>query len=312
MRGPADGGAERDLAALVARWGGDPATLAPLRRGESAVYHFRSGGAGRILRVTADAHRTRAAIEAELAFVDFAAARGLSVARAVPASSGDRVAGVTDGGGERFHAVAFEEMPGRHFAYRSPDVDRPLFTRWGRTMGALHAASREFHPPAERRRHAWHEDPVMRCAADRLPASEGAARREGELVHAWLAARPATAEGFGLIHGDFERTNFLLDGERLHLFDFDDACYHWYLADVAHALWAFRGAPPDERRRFLAWMLEGYREHAPVPDDAAEALSWLVRMRSLALFVHHRLGTGGADPGWAERMRAGFETPFRW
>jgi len=266
-----------------------------------------------VLRLTADAHRTRAQIEAELDFVAFVAARGVSAALPVPSAAGALVerAGGGRGGGDALHAVAFEQLPGRHFAYRSPDVGRPLFARWGRAMAALHEASRAYRPPPGRRRHAWHEDAVMRCAVDGLPPDETAARREHERVHGWLASRPAEPPHFGLIHGDFERTNFLLDGDRLHVLDFDDACYHWYLADVAHALWAFRGAEPDERRRFLDWLAEGYGAGPAAPLDP-EAVSWFVRMRSLALFAHHARSPGGADPAWAARMRAGFEQPVRW
>jgi amicoumacin kinase len=313
---------ERFAATLPMFWGGDAATLEPLRQGESQVYRFRAAGGGgerRILRLTSDAHRVRSQLEAELEFVTFVRTRGVSAAPPLRSGAGEEVVTVALAAGGVVHAVAFEEMPGRHFAYRSPDIDRPLFARWGRAMGTLHAASRAFRPAAGRpRRHRWSEDEVLRCGAGALPPSEDAARREHERLHGWLATLPETPESFGLIHGDFERTNFLLDGdERLHVFDFDDACYHWYLADAAHALWAFRGAAPDERRRFLGWFLDGYREGGGVDsaafDDVAETVGRFVRLRSLALFVHH-LRRGSASEAWAERMRAWLAAAerFRW
>jgi Ser/Thr protein kinase RdoA (MazF antagonist) len=285
-----------------------------VKHGANAVYEFQTANARLFLRVTPDRHRNRIQVEAELDFVDFVASRGVCAARALPSDSGAVVETVEGSGGELWHAVAFAAAPGRHFQFFTRDIDRPLFRAWGLAMGALHSASRHFTPVPGRQRLSWSEFDTTRCDVTMLPPLESAARREHARVTEWLATRVSTPASWGLIHGDFERTNFVLDGTTLRVYDFDDACYHWYLADVAHALWAFRGAPADDRRRFLAWFLEGYREWCSVDDNVRDELSWLVRLRSLSLFVH-RLYTSAApvlNRQWGRRMRAAFDEPFSW
>jgi len=305
-----------DVAALAARWNAAEGTLGLVRDGENAVYELRSGDARRFLRLTEDRHRSREQLEAELEFVHFVTSRGLAAASAVPSAGGEWVETADAADGSIWHAVVFAAVPGRHFRYFSLDIDRPLFRRWGSAMGRLHTLSREFGPATSRRRPPWTAQDTTRCDDAMLPATETEARREHARIAEWLASRERTRASWGLIHGDFERTNFVCDGTTLWLYDFDDACYHWYLADVAHALWAFRGAPAADRGHYLAWFLEGYREQCDAAVDVAdvrEDLSWFVRLRSLSLFLRSiRSGAAGPAGPWERRMRAGFEEPFRW
>ncbi len=303
-----------DLPNVIARWKGTPGTLAHVRDGANAVYEFRVGSARLFLRLTRNAHRSRDQLEAELDFVRYLASRGVAVARPVSSVNDAWVERAAAADGELWHAVAFAAAPGCHFRYFSGDIDRPLFRAWGAAIGALHAASREFVPASSRRRPSWTEQDTTCCDDTRLASAETEARREHVRVAEWLASRGATAQSWGLIHGDFGRTNFRLDGNTVHVYDFDDACYHWYMADIAHALWAFRHAPPAERERFLMWFLDGYREHSPVDADARVQLSWFVRLRSLSLFIHHRRAgsRGRSSVEWERRQRAAFAQPFWW
>lgn len=307
-----------DPASLVPRWRGAPHTLEHVRDGANAVYRFCAGETRLVLRLTEGRHRNRGQLEAEVDFVRFVTSRGVAAASPVPTVDGGWVETLTSGDAtSAWHAVAFTWVRGCHFKFFTADVDRPLFCVWGRTMGRLHAASREFVPAAGRRRVPWTEQDTTRCDVPRLPPSETAAGREYTRLTEWLQSLGSTPANWGLIHGDFERTNFVLDGSTLRLYDFDDACYHWYVADIAHALWAFRTAPISDRGRFLSWFLEGYAEHSAVDANVRENLSWLVRLRSLSLFAHRvRAGaTSGrsvTDELWARRMRADFEKPFSW
>lgn len=308
-----------DAARVVRRWKGAPHTLEHVRNGANAVYRFRAGETPLVLRLTEDRHRDRAQLEAELDFIRFVSARGVASADPVPTIDGDWVETLTrDDAGGVLHATAFNWVSGAPFRFFTADVDRPLFHAWGRAMGRLHAASRDFMPAAGRRRVAWTEQDTTRCDAARLPPSETAAHREHTRLTEWLESLGSTPAAWGLIHGDFERTNFVLDGTTPRLFDFDDACYHWYLADIAHALWAFRAAPPADRGRFLEWFLEGYREESAADAFVREHLSWLIRLRSLSLFAC-RVQAGAArderpltGEHWVRRMRAEFEKPFSW
>lgn len=304
----------RHIESFIAAWHGTPRSLRLLRNGANSVYEFRSPRQRLVVRVTDDRHRTRNQLDAELNFIGSLASRGVPVAYPVPSDRGAMVETLEHDDGALWHAVVFPLLPGRHFRYFSSDIDRPLFHAWGAAMGKLHAASRAFVLAASQQRPSWSQQDSTCCDLARLPATETAARREYGRVVEWLAARSMTLSSWGLIHGDFERTNFVIDSGGLGIFDFDDACYHWYLADVAHALWAFRHAPPRDRDRFLRWFVESYSDHCTLEADVREQLSWFVRLRSLSLFVLRLQGDARSVPDerWRARLRADFDTPFRW
>jgi Ser/Thr protein kinase RdoA (MazF antagonist) len=299
---------------FIAAWRGVPRSLRHLRDGANSVYEFQSPRQRLVVRVTDDRHRTWHQLEAELSFIGFVASRGIPVAHPVLSVRGAQVETLEDEDGAPYHGVVFPLLPGRHFRFFSSDIDRPLFRAWGAEMGKLHAASREFVPPASPRRPSWAQQDSTCCDAARLPASETAARREYARVMEWLATHSKTPSSWGLIHGDFERTNFVIGSEGFGIYDFDDACYHWYLADVAHALWAFRHAPPSDRERFLRWFVEGYFDHCTLEAEVREHLSWFVRLRSLSLFADALQGHARPVPDerWQKRLRTDFGTPFRW
>ena len=302
------------VARIVAQWAATPRSLAHIRDGENVVYSFDAGSSRLFLRLTRDLHRSRAQLEAELDFVCFVASCGVAAALPVPSEHGALIETLQAENGAVWHAVTFLAAPGRHFRYFTSDIGRPLFHAWGTAMGALHSASRRFEPRKGRRRPVWREQDTTSCDLDRVPAGETEALREHARVGEWLASLPIGSESWGLIHGDFERTNVLLDGETLRVFDFDDACYHWYVADVANALWAFRAAPPDDRHRFLAWFLEGYGERCGVDGDVREQMSWFIRLRSLSLFINrrHQAQARGAMTDHQNRLRIEFQAPSRW
>jgi Ser/Thr protein kinase RdoA (MazF antagonist) len=299
---------------FIARWYTAPRSLKHLRNGANSVYEFQSGTSRLIIRLTDNRHRTHEQLDAELDFVRFVAAHGVRAACPVPSARGAVVETLEVDDGMTWHAVVFPALPGRHFRFFSCDIDQPLFHAWGSAMGRLHAASRGFVPVSSRRRPSWAQQDSTCCDLTRLPPRESEARREHARVFEWLASLPRSPSLWGLIHGDFERTNFLIDGNTLGIYDFDDACYHWYIADVAHALWAFRAAPPRDRGRFLSWFMDGYADHCSLEADVREQLSWFVRLRSLSLFLHklQRATRRASDLQWEARLRAGFEAPFSW
>lgn len=311
---PASPRASEVVAALAERWNATRESVLHVRDSANAVFQFQAEGARRFLRITEDSHRNRQQLDAELDFIRFLASHGLAVACPVLSNQKAFIETARTSDGQTWHAVVFAAAPGRHFRLFSPDIAAPLFQAWGSAMGRLHALSRTYVPAESKQRPAWTALDTTACTDSMIPAAEKAARREYVRVSEWLASLPSPRESWGLIHGDFERTNFVIDGATLTAYDFDDACYHWYLADVAHALWIFRRAPAADREQFLVWFAEGYQQHCAVAAGWRESLSWFVRLRSLTLFLYRLRGGGacGSEGRWEQRMRADFETAFHW
>jgi Ser/Thr protein kinase RdoA (MazF antagonist) len=307
----------REALEVARRWDAGATEIVPLRTGENCTWSVTLGGRPRVLRLTGVGHRSRRQLEAELAFIDHLSAGGMQVARAVPTPAGIRV---LDTSGmvsthERTHALVFEKLPGRHYAYHSPDIDRPLFHLWGETMARLHQLSGTFEAPPDARRPDWPDDPVAGCRVDgvSLDAETGALR--DELV-GWMRRIPPDPAHYGMVHGDFERTNFLLDDGSIRLFDFDDCCRHWFFWDIASALWVFRNAAADERARILGWFLEGYASIREPDARRMEAFSEGIRLRTVALLLYRLRrqadSASTADRDWIAHTRAWLHSPWSW
>ena len=307
----------REALEVAQCWDARATGLAHLRAGENCTWRLTLGGRPCVLRLTGESHRDRAQLEAELAFVDHLSAGGLHVAQALPMPGGGRVLGVSGRASahERIHATVFEQLPGRHFAYRSRDIDRPLFRLWGETMARLHHLSCTFEAPPEARRPEWPDDPVAGCRLDCVVLDVETLALRDELLH-WIRGMPPEPPHYGMVHGDFERTNFLLHEGSIGLFDFDDCCRHWFFWDIACALWVFRNATADERTRILGWFLEGYSAVRDPDARRMEHFSEVIRLRTVALLLNRLRRPAGligqADRDWIARTRAWLHSRWSW
>lgn len=307
----------REALDVARRWATGATEIVHLRTGENSTWSVTLGGRPRVLRITAEEHRSAAQLRAELAFIDHLSSGGMHVALAVSTPGGIRVldtSGLVSTQG-RTYAVVFEQLEGRHYAYRSPDIDRPLFRVWGETMARLHQLSGTFVAPPDARRPDWPDDPVAGCRVDGVVVDAATRALRDELV-GWMHRMPPDPAHYGMVHGDFERTNFLLDGSSINLFDFDDCCRHWFFWDIASALWVFRNAAADERARILGWFLEGYSSIREPDARRMESFSEGIRLRTVALLLYRlRRPAGSASPAdrdWIAHTRAWLHTPWSW
>jgi Ser/Thr protein kinase RdoA (MazF antagonist) len=295
----------------------DPAAhrVAHVRSGENSTWAIELDNRRSILRLTSEQHRTREQIEAELDFVEHLAGGGLVVARPLTSSLGERVVELPRVAREkgRSWGAMFERLEGRHYEYYSSDIDRPLFLRWGETMGRLHELSCRFAAREGWRRPQWWEDSVAGCDLSGVPSDDNSLGLREQLMD-WLLRFQPESSHYGLVHGDFERTNFLILDGTIGLFDFDDACYHWFAWDIACALWVFRNATPGERSRFLGWFLEGYSAVREPDAERLDGFTELVRLRTVALVLHRLRNPErfASEAEWIERTRTWLYSSWTW
>jgi len=119
-------------------------------------------------------------------------------------------------------------------------------------------------------------------------------RARGE-VRAALSAYGERPDNFGLIHADLHPDNIIYDGEELALIDFDDSAYGWHMYDIASALFEYTLAPDFDALR--AALLDGYREHRPLPMRDVEMLPVFLLIRGMAIigWLHQRPEHAGWD-----------------
>ncbi len=296
-----------DVERLAGLWVSDP-SLRHIRDGESAVFEIQSEHDPLILRLSTESHRPSHQLEAELDFVEYLHDNGVNVARPVAAASGRRVVPF-DNGEEPCFATAFRKVEGRCFQFFSDDINASLFRNWGKTMGRLHSLAQDYEPPPGLSRPLWH---ATELTAVRCPSSVSdpfLLTLADEMVE-WLNAKQANGSFFGLVHSDFERTNFHLIEGGIAIFDFDDCVYHWNAWDIACSMWVFRMA--DQRSQFLEWFLEGYRQAYPVDERELQQFDTWIRLRTLCLILH-RLREGDPEfDEWTERSKTWLRSDWTW
>lgn len=304
---------------LVSNWDGIPGSLQHIRTGESSVFRFRARDEQHyFLRVTHPNHRDRTLILAESDFLDYLQQAGLPVVAPLAAADGSRVHDLMVG--ERsYGAVVFREAPGRHVKFFSADLDERFIRTWGETMARVHVAGYGFSPAGARRRYVWKDDYVLETGLALSNDSEPAAAETIRTVIAESGADGSQPQAYGLIHGDMGLSNMLLDGDTIRPIDFDDCCYHYFIADIAYALWPFRKAERQERSRFLFWFLQGYEGVRPLNTEEREAFPRWIKYRSAFLVLnfvfrtwHEQTHLTPGQSAWLEESRAFLAEPFVW
>jgi Ser/Thr protein kinase RdoA (MazF antagonist) len=186
------------------------------------------------------------------------------------------------------HLVMFEFLEGSE-----PTDDKSLngnFTTLGCTTARMHSHSMQWHRPDSFVRREWNISTVLSAHAAWGHWSDGPnvnnANRpilsalESMLIHR-LSRLGRGEHVSGLIHADLRTANLLLDNDVIHVIDFDDCGFSWYLYDFATAVSFMEDHPRMDDLK--AHWLEGYRRHRPLSETHECELDTLIMFRRLAL-----------------------------
>jgi Ser/Thr protein kinase RdoA (MazF antagonist) len=164
---------------------------------------------------------------------------------------------------------------------------------------------------------SWYQDDVW-VNAEQYFISAGAIRAPRTLGVARLAEGPPESNGnCGLVHGDLCAANFVVDGDPVTMFDFDDSCYHWFIYDLVCAVAPATFRPAEERHPLRDAIVEGYVKAHPLPKGWEALFGRFLRMRGLYLFILHQRNWHG-DPAdnpkraLVDRLRICFDEPAIW
>ncbi len=101
---------------------------------------------------------------------------------------------------------------------------------------------------------------------------------------------PKDKDSYGLIHNDSHPGNFLIDGEHIHLIDFDGCMYSWYVFDIGNALYLvlWLGRNNDAGKYFtneiMEHFLKGYLSVNPMSDFWLSKIPLFMMACKIALF----------------------------
>lgn len=267
------------------------------------VFQYEQGGKALILRISFREDRNAEQIRAELDFVNYLAAHGVRVSRPVHSCNGNLVESI-EADGIAFHTVSFLKgkgmrVPDNGYRYREGVPIEEYFRNWGRMLGRMHALAKDYQPEGDvQPRPEWFELHNVQAVLDeRVPKQMGLVRqRIGSLLDE-IRSLPKGRDSYGLIHGDFNDGNFTVDYSNgdITVFDFDDACYFWYVYELAAAWEGGIGRVMfgnlEERKafmeRYMAAVMSGYNQETHLADEWLARLPLFISLIQVEEFLHY-------------------------
>ncbi|GGD08758.1 hypothetical protein GCM10011389_15470 [Pontibacillus salipaludis] len=259
---------------------------------ENYVFEVHKEGQPYILRLTHSSHRKWGDIQAELEWVNFLHQNGANVSVAHTSVNGVLVEEIPVEGSS-FYICLFDKAPGSLVKMDDERFGPDLFESWGEAVGHMHQVTRSYQS-GEDKRDRWEEEDLLNFSKYLDEERDEAIIVEGEKVVRELKSLPETEESFGLIHSDIHPGNFFYDEEDIHIFDFDDSTYHFYVSDVAIPVyypvwWKHRGDSLSVRSEYgekvLYHFLVGYLQENHLDLEWIKRIPYFLKLRDIELYT---------------------------
>ncbi|WP_026038012.1 phosphotransferase enzyme family protein [Halomonas sp. KM-1] len=301
----------RGLAAeALSYWAFPYRELSLIKYRENAVFKVvAEDGQSFALRLHRPGYHDDAALNSELQWLEALARAGVKVPQVIATPDGRRLVLVGEGKAAcRADLIAWVDGIPMEELDSAEEVDLTrllaVYRRVGRAAAQLHNHATSWPLPEDFRRHAWDLDGLVGESPFwgrfwELPSLTGEQRALLHETRAWLqrelAAYGQSHERYGLIHADLVVENVLVDDERVHLIDFDDAGFGWYLFELATVLYHIQDRPYFEAAREA--LIDGYRELRGLPDDELARLPLFLVARGVTYlgWVQERQETATAQ-----------------
>ncbi|MBO4748938.1 MAG: phosphotransferase, partial [Lachnospiraceae bacterium] len=277
--------------------------------GRNLVYVCEQNGRKKyVLRISALGDRSEEEYLAETEFVHYLAEKGAPVADVIPSKNGKLVehfvcASAQDAGASAEGSATVDGadcfvslfayargmlLSDNGYRYREGAPLSELFYNMGKTIGAIHRLSKEYH--AVHKRQQYFDKYDMEYINKLIPETYAELKAAIADRLEKFRALPMDPESYGLVHFDFSDGNYHVDYSdgAITTFDFDNCIYCWYMFDLAnlwtHGVgWGMWIEDGEERLKYLkenyfAVVLEGYRSETSLPENMLEQLQLFIDM----------------------------------
>ncbi|WP_377891063.1 phosphotransferase enzyme family protein [Alkalihalobacillus sp. R86527] len=283
---------ESVLLSAMEKFGANSNSFRKLGDFENYVFEVFIGNDPYILRLTHISHRSKQDVEAEIHWINFLYAHNINVARALPSSGGNVVEAIDVEYGSFFVSL-FEKAPGRQLKKNDTLYQPALYEVWGRTIGQMHRVTKDYHPLDHLREH-WDEEDLVQFEMYLSEERDEAIIRKGKALVKEIQTLPKERESYGLVHSDIHAGNFFYDEGDIHVFDFDDSAYHYFVSDIAiplyYTVWGeFQGEDRETRAQFaeefLYFFLKGYAKENKLEPEWIKKMPLFLRLRDYSLYT---------------------------
>jgi Ser/Thr protein kinase RdoA (MazF antagonist) len=269
---------------------------------ESYIYEFDRYDQTYILRISHSLRRSEALIHGEVDWINYIAAGGASVSRAILSEDGNLVEAIDDGKEGYFLATSFVKAPGS-----SPwevGWSSELYETYGRLLGKMHALTKHYQPTTSICVRPQWDDPLIQDVESNLPPSESVAIEKYKSLIYYAETLPRDHHSYGLVHFDAHAGNFFVDSEgQITLFDFDDCNYNWFAYDIAIVLfYMVMGADdvPGFTQDFMKHFLRGYKTENQFNGAWLAEFPKFLKMREIDLYavIHRSFDVNNLQDPW--------------
>lgn len=254
--------------------------------GRNLVYNCeKDGDSAKIIRIAFLHDRTRDDLLAEVEYIRYLAEHGGSVSDAVTSRNGNLLEEIVHQN-RTFFVCVFEKARGKklvenYYRYREGVPITEYFYNCGKVLGKLHQLSKEYTPVHPR--YSFFDKYNAKYIDALIPGSLPLLKMKLVDLLKTLEGLDSNRESFGMVHFDFNDGNYTIDFEtgQLTVFDFDNACFCWYMFDLASVWgngigWIQSEPDADKRKKFMddyfATVLEGYRSETSIDNAMLEKL----------------------------------------
>lgn len=281
------------MSVVAVRYGFAPAQLRLLTDNPDDGVYGVTQGAGTeneehfVLKCTKESVRSRSTLQGQVDWINFLAAHGVSVSRALPSPQGELVEQIAVEDGLR-SVVCYAQAPGER--PEGAALTAEFFQNWGQGIGKIHALTTRYTPPQARGRiAAWHDGIADKRQA--IPADQGRVLEKFDALLVYLQTLPTDQQSFGLIHNDQQANNLRLHQGALTVIDFDDCEQNWFISDLATALYFTlweKPQPNQSNEAFAAFVLDnllaGYRHERPLDATWIEQIPLFLKLQELWIY----------------------------
>ncbi|WP_152393161.1 phosphotransferase enzyme family protein [Paenibacillus guangzhouensis] len=255
---------------------------------ESLVYEYEKNNKSYILKITHTIRRMKNYILGELDFLHYLSNEGLNVARAIPSTLGNLIEEVPSEEGS-FLAISYEKAPGN--VVSNETWNESLYEKWGEFLGKIHHLTKnyELSNPAFKRQ-TWEQEEQLKAAKYLRFDDEVIPLLEKRLNK--LTSLPKSKDTYGLTHTDFHHDNFHLHHGEIHLFDFDDCGYTYFVNDIGIIFYYALGYPPrnmedkiDYYKLFFRYFMNGYLKENTITEEELIYLQDFIKLRHTLLYI---------------------------
>ncbi len=186
--------------------------------------------------------------------------------------------------GERYFCFVQSKVEGETIAV--VDLSSTHVFQWGAQIGSIHHAGKDYR--SQYQLGHWHEEPIVHTA----PSVFDDTLKVGWLnVTRQLDSFPRNDSIYGLIHHDLHHENIRFSNEKAAVLDFESAIQHWYVYDLAIAIYHAalhieKPKRPDWYKWFSSTMLEGYESRFSLEKKWVDELSFFIYYRQWYSYLY--------------------------